>query len=790
MKLKYFMLSAIFLIAVSKLTGQEKNSNTVFESPSKTKHQINEINLIPQPSQIEALKGHFEITKKTSLSIINGDDETLSVANYFNAIFSDASGYKLQINQLQQKTTKPHNITFEIAKDSIQKEGYQLSVSEKGIHLKANEAVGLFYGIQTLRQLLPLEIDGNTAVGVKWIVPAVNITDYPRFGWRGLHLDVSRHFFSTSFVKKYIDHMVRYKLNVFHWHLVDGPGWRIPIDAYPKLIETGSWRVDKTKDPWGWQTTEMGKPTDGRPAYGGFYTKEDIKDVVKYASDRFVQVIPEIEMPGHSFAALVAYPELACVNNDILKEGTNGKDVFCAGNEESFKFLEAVLDETMALFPSKLIHIGGDEVWKAAWQNCPRCQMRMKEEGLKDEHELQSYFIKRMATYIESKGREIIGWDEILEGGLAQNAKVMSWRGMDGGIKSANMGHDVVMAPNTHTYFDLYQGNPAIEPPAYSKLFLTDVYKFDPVPENIEKSKQHHILGGHACLWTEFVQTPEHAEYMLFPRLFALAETVWSAKENLNWDSFINRSEYNFNRLDKAGINYAKSAYNVEQEVFLDTTSHTLNVSMRNELNRYDIRYTLDGSTPTRTSNLYKEPFALNQAASVKAATFKEGVLYGKISEKAFINHLANGKKVIYTYPYGNKYAGCGNEELVNGLTGSNDFKDKHWQGFEKNDVEITIDLGEETQVSFIKTNFLYDRRSWVHLPVEVVYSVSKDGETFTEVARIPEPIEPKGGINLFQKEFPAIDARFIKVFAKNIGFRPKSTTQKAWLFIDEIIVE
>ncbi len=745
------------------------------------------INLIPAPASMEVKSGHFELDSETTLAVVNGNEEANWVAGYFTDVIYGASEIELSTSPDETENT----ITLELSDNVTSDEGYELTVDKKGVNLKAKNAIGLFYGIQTLRQLLPLELDAKSATkNIRWTIPAVDIKDEPRFGWRGLHLDVSRHFFPKEFIKKYLDHMARYKLNVFHWHLVDGPGWRIEIDQYPKLTELGAWRVDKRKEAWSWPATEIGKPTDGRPAYGGFYTKDDIREIVAYAKERFIEIIPEIEMPGHSYAALAAYPELLCVNNDVIGNIQFGTDAFCAGNEKSYEFLENVIDEVIELFPSKLIHIGGDEVVKTAWHNCSRCQNLMKRENLENEEELQSHFISRMANYIESKGKEIIGWDEILEGGLAENAKVMSWRGMQGGIKSANMGHDVIMAPNSYTYFDLYQGDQELEPPAYSQLLLTQVYKFDPVPEDIAEDKKHHILGGHACLWTETVQTPEHAEYMLFPRLFALAETVWSPKANLDWDSFKNRMEFNFQRLDHAGINYARSAYNVKIDGILDTTNYHLQVVMDNELDRYEIRYTLDGSEPGRNAKVYSEPFTLTEKADIRAATFRDGELFGKISSKEFNLHLATGKKVEYTTIWNPRYPGSGKGTLVNGLNGTANYRDGQWLGFQEDDIEVVIDLEEIQEINSVRMNFNHRPASWVYLPEYVRVEVSLDGENFSQVTRFGDKPEKKTGVNEYSKSFSPTQVRYIKVFAKNIEHRPHNVDQKAWVFIDEIIIK
>jgi len=769
-KLKFFLISCLSICLFSACQQQVTTP----------------VQLIPMPVKIAQGQGHFEIKSGMELGLVNGGEEARWVANYFQEMLESQAGMTLNLTNEASA-----DMVFELSDEVENPEGYTLSITGSKVHVKAQDAVGLFYAVQTLRQLLPMAIDGNESEqNANWTIPALEIEDQPRFGWRGLHLDVSRHFFPKAFIKKYIDHMARYKLNVFHWHLVDGPGWRMEVDQYPKLTEVGAWRVDKREEAWSWAATEIGKPTDGRAAYGGYYTKEDIKEVIAYAKERFIEVIPEIEMPGHSYAALAAYPELLCPNNDVIGNIEFGTDVFCAGNEKSYEFLEDVLDETMELFPSKLIHIGGDEVVKSAWHKCPRCQGLMKREGLKDEEELQSYFIRRMANYIESKGREVIGWDEILEGGLAENAKVMSWRGMQGGIKSANMGHDVIMSPNSHTYFDLYQGDQELEPPAYSQLLLTQVYKFDPVPEDIAEDKKHHILGGHACLWTETVQTPEHAEYMLFPRLFALAETVWSPKSQLDWTTFKDRMEFNFGRLERAGINYARSAYNVKIDGVLDTTNYHLQVVMSNELDRYEIRYTLDGSEPGENAAVYSGPFTVTEKSDIRAATFRDGQLFGKVSSKEFNLHLATGKKTEYTTRWNDRYPGSGKGTLVNGLTGSPNYRDGQWLGFQEDDIEVMIDLGAEEEVSSIRTHFNHKPNSWVYAPEYVSFQVSSDGENFKEVARIGDIPDKLTGINIYQKEFDSVEARYIKVFAKNIEHRPHNVNQKAWVFIDEIVVE
>jgi hexosaminidase len=441
---------------------------------------------------------------------------------------------------------------YTVEDPALGNEGYKLVVDEKGVSLTAASGAGLFYGIQTLLQLIPE--NGKT-------VPYVTITDQPRFAYRGLHLDVSRHMFPAEFVKKYIDLLAHHKLNRFHWHLTEDQGWRIEIKKYPKLQEIAAYRKEtvighaRNADP------KNPKDFDGK-RYGGYYTQEEVKDIIKYAADRYVTIIPEIEMPGHALAALSAYPELGCTGGPYQAATTFGvfDDVFCAGKEETFTFLEGVLDEVVTLFPSKYIHIGGDECPKAKWETCPHCKKRMKAENRKNTHELQSYFIQRVEKYLNSKDRQIIGWDEILEGGLAPNATVMSWRGEEGGIAAAKQGHDVIMTPTGWCYFDYYQDTTAENEPLAIGGYLpvSKVYSYEPIPAVLTADEAKHILGVQANLWTEYIPTPEHVEYMMYPRACAIAEVAWSAKENRNYEDFLTRLDTHFKHLDAWDVHYAK----------------------------------------------------------------------------------------------------------------------------------------------------------------------------------------------------------------------------------------
>lgn len=488
--------------------------------------------------------GHFHLSASTTI-YATGNASTS--AELLAGLLRPATGFVVPI------VTNPEAAIRIQIQDGMAKEAYQLRVTENHISLTASSAVGLFYAIQTLRQLLPVALEGTTApVDTMWYVPIVSIDDAPRFTWRGLHLDVGRHFFDVSFVKKFIDHMALYKYNIFHWHLTEDQGWRIEIKQYPKLTEIGSQRRETPLLSNRYQG-------DGKP-YGGFYTQDEIREVVTYAAARHIIVVPEIEMPGHALAALASYPELGCVGEGYAVRTTWGiePDVFCAGKERVFAFLENVLSEVLALFPGEFIHIGGDECPKERWKVCPDCQTRIQVEGLADEHELQSYFIRRIEKWLNQQGRRLIGWDEILEGGLAPNAAVMSWRGSQGGIDAANAGHDVVMSPTTHCYFDYNQSTNHIPeaPDVGGFIPLGKVYEFQPIPASIQPEKAHHILGGQGNIWTEYMPTPQQVEYMTYPRALALAEVLWTYPEKRDFTAFTNRLQPQLDRLVALNTHY------------------------------------------------------------------------------------------------------------------------------------------------------------------------------------------------------------------------------------------
>jgi len=539
-----------FIMGIILMAGGCKSGSA--PDPDKT------LAIIPAPVSIQGLKGDFVISEKTRIILAPADDETKLAADFFANLVRNSTGISLTVEEGKRAAK---GSVFMILDTAIENdEGYELTVTHKKVIIRGGSAAGLFYAVQTMRQLMPPEVESPSIVeGLVLTIPACEIKDEPEFGYRGMHLDVGRHMFPVAYIKRYIDMIALHKMNRFHWHLTEDQGWRIEISKYPNLTTTGAYREETLIGHGGRRPFEF----DGKP-YGGFYTKDEVKEIVEYARSKFITVIPEIEMPGHAMAALASYPELGCTGGPYEVQTRWGvfDDVFCAGKEETFSFLEDVLAEVIELFPSEYIHLGGDECPKTRWEKCPLCQKRMKEEGLRDEHELQSYFIQRIEKFVLSKGRKIIGWDEILEGGLAPEATVMSWRGTTGGIEAARQKHDVIMTPSTYVYLDYYQCEPQGEPLAIGGyLPLEKVYSYNPMPEELTPEEQKYILGVQGNLWSEYLNTPDQMEYMAYPRMFAVAETGWTPNQLKDFEDFLARIEVLKKRYDTIGINYFKGEY-------------------------------------------------------------------------------------------------------------------------------------------------------------------------------------------------------------------------------------
>ena len=602
-----------------------------------------EIAIIPQPVSMEKQSGKFILTEKTTLVFFDNNADLQRVVRGLRDKIRQASGWSLAEKHVTGNNAQNNSIAFMLNQPSnatLGKEGYALEVTGDRVVLRANEPAGLFYAVQTLYQLLPKEIESKTVVKDQtWTIPAVKIADHPRFAWRGLMFDVVRHFFTKEQVKQFIDEMVKYKYNMLHLHLTDDQGWRVEIKSLPKLTEVGAWRVEKT-GTFG----TFSKPAPDEPRkYGGFYTQEDIKELVKYAADNFVQILPEIDVPGHSMAAVASYPDLSCTPGKYVVNsgekfmewgvGSAGfsaliDNTLCPANEKVYAFLDKVFTEIAALFPFEYIHMGGDECAKNFWEKDDQIAALMKKENLKDMHEVQSYFVKRVAKIIGSKGKKMIGWDEILEGGLAKNAAVMSWRGIKGGIEAAKQGAEVVMSPNQNVYIDLMQGDAVIEPPVYSTVRLKASYQFEPVPEGVDPKL---IKGGQANLWTEQIYNMRHAQYMTWPRAFAVAESVWSPKSKKDWNDFVSRVEKHFERYDVAEIKYAPSMYEPIFNISKDESGQP-KVAMSTEVEGLDIHYSFDNSYPDRFYPKYVKPLRVpKDAVNLRVITYRGDQQMGRI---------------------------------------------------------------------------------------------------------------------------------------------------------------
>ncbi len=574
--------------------------------------------IIPKPVSLAPRSGHFTLGTGSSLS---APAELTAAATWFSGQLASMGAATIPV---KKSGGNIHLILIAAGSDSlIGKEGYHLLVESNGVTLKANTPAGIFTGLQSLLQLMPARLSSSFAI------PNVVITDYPRFGWRGLMLDVSRHFFSMDEVKKYLDNMVRYKFNVLHLHLSDDQGWRIEIKSLPELTRVGGFRVKRT-GPWGQFVPALSfeKATDG-----GFYTQDQIKDLVKYAAGRNVTILPEIDVPAHSLAMISAYPNLSCTQlpysvNAGFRSPSRDDNALCIGNDSVFQVLDKVFTELAALFPCEYIHIGGDEAYKGFWADCPKCKKRMETEHLKDVDELQSYFVKRMETILKSHGKKLIGWDEILEGGLAPEATVMSWRGMQGGITAARMNHHVVMTPWDYCYLDLYQGERTAEPTTYGLCRLKDSYTYDPVPDSVDEK---FILGGQGNQWTERIPNFRHLEYMAYPRAQALSEVYWSPKASRNWDDFTGRLEKEFEYMDVADIKYARSAFNVIVTP-IRVPGKDFEVKLSTEINGLDIYYTFDETNPDSDYPKYSgTPIRFPIGASqLSIITYRKGKPVGK----------------------------------------------------------------------------------------------------------------------------------------------------------------
>ena len=754
--------------------------------------------LIPYPSEVTITPGQLPLQSKVRFQVALPKIDSSLILSYLTRELNNRFNIKLA------NATEPATTIF-IGLSGPQPNTpadyyYRLEVRATGIQLVGNTPELLFNGLQTLFQLIEQKQSKT------YQVPLVKIYDQPRFQYRGLHLDVGRHFFPVAFIKQYIDWLAYHKLNRFHWHLTEDQGWRIEIKKYPELTRVGAWRNGTIVGRYPGQSNT-------NQSYGGFYTQEEIKEVVRYAASRYIEVIPEIEMPGHSSAAIAAYPQLSCfpklpteIPNSPLSDRSkeqmkNGRikivqetwgvfdDVFCAGNDSTFLFLQDVIDEVTALFPSTYFHIGGDECPKAHWKKCPRCQQRRVDLQLKDEHELQSYFVQRIEKYLNSKGKQMIGWDEILEGGLAPNAIVMSWRGEAGGIEAAKQKHRVIMTPGSPLYFD--NGQRENEDSVFIGGYnpIEKVYAYDPLSKELTPEQQQYILGAQANVWTEYMTNTKKIEYMVFPRIAALSEILWSPKKNQSWESFEKRLMPQFKRYDKMNINYSTGFFDLRSSVMPapDQKGVLWKVESKFKEPIYINFNNWDTIWP------YKAPQLIDFNARASASTNVQGM--NMVVKQNFYLNKATGKNITLATTASKQYPGDGAFTLINGVQNEKGLaRSREFLGFSGTDCEATIDLGSSQSIQSVAIHTFEQKASWIHPPAGVTLLISQNGTDFSPISSTSETrMDEMKRIDRLKYNFPKTDARYIRVLVKNAGVIPAGNAgagNKAWLFVDEIEVD
>lgn len=765
-----FILFTVFIASCT--TGSKDSSVANYE-------------VIPLPKHIKLIEGEaFTLTNKTHIVYPDGNEMLHKNAEFLSEYLYIATGLKLGLsNDMQKENT----IVLKAGLESENTEGYTIDVNSDNITINGATEAAVFYGIQTVRKATPIEKVRSVNYS------SASISDEPRFGYRGVSLDVARHFQPVEFVKKYIDLLALHNVNRFHWHLTDDQGWRIEIDSFPRLTEIGSMRSE----------TVIGRNSgeyDGAP-HGGYYTKDELKEVVEYAKDRYITIIPEVDLPGHMLAALTAYPELGCTGGPYHVIGEWGvfDDILCAGKEESFDFLEAVLTEVMEIFPSELIHIGGDEAPKTRWEECSDCQARIKELGLSDkdghsaEHFLQSYVTARVEEFLNEHGRKIIGWDEILEGELAPNATVMSWRGMEGGIQAAKMGHDVIMTPTTYSYFDYYQAQNIDEEPfgIGGYLPLEQVYSFEPAPDILSEEEKGHILGPQANLWTEYIKEPEHVEYMILPRLAAMSEVQWMDANKKDYEEFLERLPRLISHYNKLDYTYATHVFDVTGEFIPNFDTNALEVEFTT-IDDADIYYTLDGSDPSESSIKYEGVFTINDNTEIKAAAIRDGVKSKILKEVINVNKATYKPIELLTTPARNyEFTGAG--LLVDGIKGkSTNYRTGRWIGFQGEDLVAVIDMLQPIEISSLEINNAVVTGDWIFDTSEISIESSNDGNNYSTVATktiIDENDEHWAEISTHQLSFEPDTARYFKVSVKcsTMPDWHPGNGRRAYIFVDEI---
>lgn len=775
-KLNHALLAGALALACASCTA-EKEAN----------YQV-----IPLPQEVSLTQENpFKLNENVLIAYPENNALLQRNAEFLSEYIQQATNYAPKTKAIAAGEQVKNAIVLGLDPSIANKEGYVLTTTPEGININGQTENGVFYGIQTLRKSIPAEAKEATI-----LIPAGEIKDEPRFSYRGMHLDVGRHFFPKEFMKKYIDLLALHNMNTFHWHLTDDQGWRIEIKKYPKLTEIGSQR----------SRTVIGRNTqeyDNTP-YGGFFTQEEAKEIVKYAQERYITVIPEVDLPGHMLAALAAYPEMGCTGGpyEVCPRWGIFEDVLCIGNDQTMQFLEDVMNEIIEIFPSKYVHIGGDEAPRTRWEKCPKCQARIKTEGLKAdknhtaEDRLQSYCMTRIEEFLNSKGRQIIGWDEILEGDVAPNATVMSWRGMEGGIKAAQLGHDVIMTPTSFCYFDYYQTADTKDEPLGIGGYvpIEKVYSLEPVPAVLTEEQSKHILGAQANLWTEYIHSSEHVEYMVLPRMAALAEVQWTQPEKKDFKDFTKRLARLMKFYQRDGFNYAKHVFDLKVDFTPDVTKKAVVVTL-STIDDAPIYYTLDGTEPTTASLKYTEPVSITETADFQAVVIRpEGK--SKVVNKKISFNKATYCPIELTFQPSEKYKFGGAITLVDGMKGNDSYATGAWLGFVGGNVEAIIDLGQESEIKQVATNAIVDMSAWIMGSTGLVVSISDDNKEFREVAAKDIPAETnidKKGVENYEITFDPVKARYVKVVIKRSPALPRGHAgegKAAYMFIDEIEVD
>lgn len=783
--MKFFRTNALAaLVGILLLAGT---------SACSTKTSTASYEIIPLPQSVVQTQGNGFLLQDGMVvmypeSVASMQENAQFLANYLR----QESGIDLTLQAVSASQSLGTGIRLVIdptigAGSPIAEEAYRMTVAEEGIEIAAPTPAGVFYGIQTLRKSLPVGKYGSIQM------EPVVVEDSPRFAWRGAMLDVSRHFFTVEEVKTFIDMLALHHINRFHWHLSDDQGWRLPIQAYPELTEIGSRR----------EGTVIGHNTgeyDGIP-YGGAYTREEILDVVAYAARQHIVVVPEVDMPGHMLAALTTYPELGCTGGpyQVWQQWGVSEDVLCAGNPKTLEFVKNVLKEVMEMFPSEYIHVGGDECPKERWEACETCQAKIRELGLKDdaknsaEMKLQSWFMTQIGNFLAANGRKMIGWDEILEGGLAPGATVMSWRGIGGAIEAAHLHHDAILSPHTHLYFDYYQtNNREDEPIAIGGFIPVDrVYSFEPPFGSIPAEQHHHILGIQANLWTEYIADFKQVQYMELPRMAALSEIQWSEKSQRDYEDFLKRLPALIERYRILDYRFATHLFDVEAAIRPDSEQNEVVVSLKT-LDDASIYYTTDGTDPRKKGLLYSGPVAVKQDGRFQAVV-KRGQAYSRIFSEQIKFNLATTRPITLAHPTHRGYTFAGPGVLVDGLKGNGNYKTGRWLGFYQGDMDAVIDLQSVQAVEQVKFSTCVEKGDWICDTREVVIEVSVDNEHFTEVVRESYPsmtLEDRNGIYDHLYAFPKVEARYIRVKAaveKSLPQWHNGRGLPAFLFVDEI---